>query len=235
MLQHRARRFYREAAVAGGAEGWGLRLDGRPLKTPAKRAFHLPTAALAEALAAEWQAQGERLQPATMPLTALAFTAVDLVGPQRAGVVAEIADYGGTDLLCYRAERPPSLVERQQAVWQPLLDWCALALDAPLVATAGLSAAAQPPASLQALGRTVAAQDDFALAALATTVRVSGSLVIGLALARGRLDASAAFAAAELDQTWELEQWGDDAEAGARRRDLQAELQACERFFALLR
>lgn len=235
MLQQPVRRFYREAAAVAGEEGWELRLDGRAVKTPARQPLRLPRAALAEALAAEWAAQGEKLQPAEMPLTALTFTAVDLVRPRRAELVAEIADYGGTDLLCYRAAHPPELVERQRALWQPLLDWAALALDAQLLVTEGVTAVEQPAAALQALRGAVEAEDDFALAALATSVRASGSLVIGLALAQGRLDAEAAFAAAELDESWELERWGEDAEAAKRRAGLLSELQACERFFALLR
>lgn len=235
MLQQPVRRFYREAAAVAGEEGWELRLDGRAVKTPARQPLRLPRAALAEALAAEWAAQGEKLQPAEMPLTALTFTAVDLVRPRRAELVAEIADYGGTDLICYRAAHPPELVERQRTLWQPLLDWAALALDAQLLVTEGVTAVEQPAAALQALRGAVEAEDDFTLAALATSVRASGSLVIGLALAQGRLDAEAAFAAAELDESWELERWGEDAEAAKRRAGLLSELQACERFFALLR
>lgn len=235
MLQQRARRFYREAAAVPAEAGWELRLDGRAVKTPAKRPLLLPAPALARALAEEWAGQGERLRPAEMPLTALAFTAIDLVRPRRAEVAAEIADYGGTDLLCYRAAQPPELAERQRALWQPLLDWVALAHDAHLLVTEGVTAVQQPAAALQALRSAVEAEDDFSLAALATAVRVSGSLVIGLALAGGRLDAETAFAAAELDETWELERWGEDAEAAKRRAGLLAELQACGRFFALLR
>jgi len=235
MLQQPVRRFYREAAAVAAEEGWELRLDGRAVKTPARQPLRLPRAPLADALAAEWAAQGEKLQPAAMPLTALTFTAIDLVRPRRAEVVAEIADYGGTDLLCYRAAQPPELAERQRALWQPLLDWVALAHDAHLLVTEGVTAIEQPAAARQALRSAVEAEGDFSLAALATAVRVSGSLVIGLALAGGRLDAEAAFAAAELDETWELERWGEDAEAAKRRAGLLAELQACGRFFALLR
>jgi len=235
MLLQQVRRFYREAAAVPAEAGWELRLDGRAVKTPARQPLLLPAPALAEALAEEWSAQGEKLQPARMPLTALTFTAIDLVRPRRAEVVPEIVDYGGTDLLCYRAAQPSELVERQRTTWQPLLDWAALTLDAPLLVTEGVAAVEQPQASLQALQRAVEAEDDFTLAALASAVRAAGSLVIGLALARGRLDAEAAFAAAELDETWELERWGEDAEAAKRRAGLLAELQACGRFFALLR
>lgn len=234
MLQQQAKRFYKKAEACESSDGWEVRLDGRPLKTPAKSALRLPSAALAAAMADEWENQQDRLQPAAMPLTALCFTAIDLVRPHRADTIREIADFGATDLLCYRASHPQGLVERQHGTWQPLLDWVALKLDAPLCVTEGIGAVAQPAPSLQALTRAVEVHDDFALTALASATRISGSLVIGLALTHGRLDAEAAFDAAELDETFELEQWGEDAEANTRRQGLLTELRACERFVKLL-
>jgi chaperone required for assembly of F1-ATPase len=235
MSQGDLRRFFKETAVAREDDGsFTVRLDGRSLRTPAKRQLAVEREALAAAIAEEWQAQGEKLRPESMPLTALVCTATDLVSGQRDKVVGELADFAGTELLCYRAEAPGDLVSRQQALWQPLLDWAALTYDAPLTVTTALLACDQPAASLSALARAVAAHDDLALSGLASAVQSSGSLIIGLALSAGRLDATAAFEAAELDETYNIEQWGEDAEAGKRRAALRAELAAVERLFRLL-
>jgi chaperone required for assembly of F1-ATPase len=205
------------------------------VRTPGRAVLVVPTRALAEAIAAEWAAQEDELRPRTMALTSLACTAIDLVGPRRAEVVAELADYGATDLVCYRAAGPARLVERQVALWQPLLDWVARALEAPLQATEGALAVAQPERSLAALGRAVESHDDMALSALATAVKASGSLVIALALAAGRIDPEAAFEAAELDASHQIEAWGEDPEATRRRDAVRSDLEAAARFLALLR
>lgn len=232
------KRLYGEARVVdvGDADG-GLRieLDGRPVKTPGRALLRLPNRALAEAVAAEWAAQGGTVEPQSMPCMSLACTAIDLIAPRRAEAVAEIAAYAETDLVCYRAERPPELVARQTDIWQPLLDWAALTFDAPLVATTGVLHRDQPATAVAAFGRAVEAQDDLTLAALATAVKAAGSLVIGLALQVGRLDAEAAFAAAELDALFQAETWGEDAEAAEQRARVRADLEAAERFLALLR
>ncbi|MDF2096770.1 ATP12 family chaperone protein [Aquibaculum arenosum] len=235
MQQTKTKRFYKHATASKTRDGWLVELDGRPVKTPAKAPFLLPTAALAQAVAEEWQAQGERIDAGRMPLTSLSFTAIDLVAGQRSQITEELAEFAQTDLLCYRAEHPESLVCRQRDSWQPLLDWAALTFDAPLAVTSGIYAIEQDGASLRALRRTIERHDDFALAALAAVVRLSGSLVIGLAVSHAHIDAAAAFDAAELDQTYELEHWGEDAEAKALRDALQQELADCERFLALLR
>lgn len=234
-MQPQSKRFYKAATAKQTPGGWQVQLDGRPVKTPAKAAFLLPNAALATAAAEEWQAQGERVDAHSMPLTSLAFTAIDLVAAQRAQLAEELADFARTDLLCYRVEYPESLVMRQNEQWQPLLDWAALQFDAPLVTTCSLSVVEQDAASLTALRRAIERHNDFELAALATVVRLSGSLVIGLAISHAHIDAVAAFETAELDQTFELERWGDDAEATAQREALKQELAACERFLELLR
>ena len=227
------RRFYKAVTVQPAA-GHQVLLDGRPVRTPAKKPLDLPTAALAAAVAEEWAAQGEEIRPQTMPLTQIACTALDLVCERREAVIEELADFAGTELLCYRADRPRDLVERQQQVWQPLLDWAALAHDASLRVTSGVVAVEQSSAALRALRQAVAGHDDMALSALAAAVRATGSLVIGLALAAGRLGAEDAFEAAELDESYSLEQWGDDKEAQFRRDALKAELAATRRFFDLL-
>lgn len=233
----RMKRFYREALAADDAEGAGCRieLDRRPVRTPGRALLLLPNRRLAEAIAEEWAAQDEIIAPQTMPLMALACTATDVVAPRRAATIGELAAYAETDLLCYRAEQPETLVRRQAEAWQPLLDWAALAFDAPLLVTSGILPCEQPPQALAALRRAVEAHDDMALTALAAAVRAAGSLVIGLALSQGRLDAAAAFEAAELDASYQMEIWGEDHEALHARALVKAELEAAERFLALLR
>ena len=229
------KRVYEAVKVTVADKGHGVALDGRPLKTPARSKFRVPTEALASAVAAEWSAQEERIDPRSMPMTALACTALDLIVPRRGEVVAELAGYGASDALCYQVDRPDALVERQEAVWRPLLDWAAAELGAPLRVTTSMMAADQPGEALAALRRSVEDHDDFTLCALSTAVKASGSLVVGLALSRGRLDAEGAFGAGELHETYQIELWGEDPEATRRRDFLRADLAAAERFLAILR
>ncbi len=203
------------------------------MRTPAKAPLVVPRRALAEAIAAEWQAQGERVLPDTMPLTRLASTAIDLVAPRRAAVVAMIAKYAATDLVCYRAEEPPELVARQHLLWQPLVDWVRERHGAPLEVATGIMPCRQPAASLAALAARVAAHDPWQLAALNLATSACGSLVVALALADGRLDADQAFAVAELDASFEIERWGEDPEQTQRRRSLKDDITAAARFLAL--
>jgi chaperone required for assembly of F1-ATPase len=194
----------------------------------------MPSASLAEAIAAEWEAQQGDIRPTTMPLTRLAATAIDRTASQRELVVAETANYAETDLVCYRAEHPPALIARQEAAWQPLIDWAMRRYDAGLAVTSGIVPQLQAPASLKAFAATVAAQDDFRLTALHTMTAACGSLVIGLALMEGRLDAAAAFAVSQLDESFQIEAWGEDAEAAARRHALAEDIAATARFVQLL-
>ena len=228
------KRFYKAAEAASEEEGYTVRLDGRPIRTPAKAVLRLPGAGLAEAVAAEWAAQGERIEPASMPLMSLSCTAIDQVAPNRAAVVGELLDYAGSDLLCYRAEHPEALVARQAAVWQPLLDWAAQDLDAPLRVTRGIRHEPQPEDALAALGRAVEALDDWSLTALDSATRTAGSLIVALALQRGRIDPEAAFEAAELDASFQIELWGEDPEATRRRAAVRADLEAARRLFELM-
>lgn len=229
------KRFYEEAAATEAEDGFAVTLDGKAVLTPGRNPLTPPTLALAEAVAAEWAAQEETVRPQDMVLMSLACTAIDLVRPRRGEVVAELADYGGTDLICYRAERPADLVARQNEVWQPLVDWAALQLDAPLATTSGLIAAPQPEPALAALARAVETHDDWALTGLATAVKTAGSLVIGLALSHGRLDVRGAFAAAELHESHQIEAWGEDPDATRRRAQVLRDLKVAARFLALLR
>jgi len=229
------KRFYRHAEPAKRAGGYAITLDGKPIKTPGKRDLLVPSGALAAAIAQEWNAQETEVRVAKMPLTRLATTAVDRVATQRDAIVRQTANYAATDLVCYRATHPPALAARQQAVWQPLIDWAALRYDAPLVVTSGVIPKTQSAESLRAFAAAVAEQDDFSLTALHVATAACGSLVIGLALIEGHLDAEEAFAASQLDESFQIEAWGEDAEQAERRRSLAADIQAAARFISLLR
>lgn len=235
MAEKTIRRFYKTAAARPADNGVAVLLDERPVKTPQTRAdLVCPTRALAEAVAAEWAEQGETVDPTDMPMTALACTALDTARTRRDELVAGIARYAETDLLCYRVSEPRVLAERQQALWQPLLDWAALTYDARLNVTTAILPAEQPPEATQALAAAVAELDDMRLAALSSAVLAAGSVVIGLAMVHGRIDAADAFEAAEVEATFQIEEWGEDAEAARRRAALQRELDAVERFVGLL-
>ena len=228
------KRFYQQAEIVRQGQRYGIALDGKAIKTPAKRDLAVPTAALAAAIAAEWNAQEDEVRPAQMSLAQIANTAIDRVTPQRALIVQQIADYAGTDLVCYRAVRPPELAARQQEVWQPLVDWAVLRYDAPLEITAGVIPVAQSPASLHALAAAVAEHDDFELAALHLLTSACGSLVVALALVEGKLSAEEAFAASQLDESFQIEAWGEDGEQAQRREALAGDIAAAALFLSLL-
>ena len=229
------KRFYKRTGIVPMAGGHGVTLDGRLVKTPGKRDLVVPSAALAAAIAAEWDAQQGEIRRETMPLTRLAGVTLDRGSIEREAVVQKAAGYAGTDLVCYRATRPPALVARQDAVWQPLIDWATERYDAPLVVTNGVIPASQPAASLAALAAVVAAHGDFALTALHAATTACGSLVIALALLEGRLDAAEAFAASQLDESSQIEAWGEDGEQAKRRAALASEIEAAAQFISLLR
>jgi chaperone required for assembly of F1-ATPase len=215
------RRFWRAARVRPEAGGFAVDLDDRALRTPAGRPLVLPTEALARAVAAEWDALGAEIDPERLPLTRAANSAIDRVADRREAVIDAIAGYGGSDLICYRAEAPAGLAARQAAGWDPWLAWGDRALGAPLDPVNGVMPRPQPAPSLAALRAAVAAEDAFGLAALHELVSLSGSLVLGLAVARGALDAETAWELSRIDEAWQAEHWGLDAEAEAaaeRRR-----------------
>ena len=216
--------------VAAGAAAFAVVLGGRGAKTPAGAPLVLPTRPLAEAVVGEWACAS---RPPSMPLTRLAATAIDRVGPRRPAVLAGLRSCAAADLLCYRAERPAELVRRQQSRWQPLLAWAA-ERGAALVVTAGIVPVAQPEAALTALERSFAALDDFALTAAQAVAAATGSALIALALAAGRLDGEEAFAAAALDDLYGLEIWGEDAEARRRLAALRDDIVNAGRFLALV-
>lgn len=234
-MQKKIKRFYKAAVATPAEGGHAIELDGRQVRTPAKAPLVVPAAALAEAIAAEWQAQGEEVDPLAMPLNSLACTAIDIVAPHRAGIVAELVEHGGHDLLCYWTDETGELLRRQQARWQPLLDWAAEELQAPLRKTCGITPQDQAPESLAALERAVEAHGDHELTALAAAVKAAGSLVIGLALSGGRLDAGEATELSQLDELWQAELWGEDAEAVARRTALGRDIESAAQFLQLIR
>ena len=209
------RRFWTDVTVEPAADGFGLRLDDRPLRTPAHAPLHVPTRALAEAIAAEWRAVEAELRPEALPFTRAANVAIDRVAPAPAPVAAHIAAYGGADLICYRAAEPEALRLRQAEAWDPLLSWSAEALGAPLLPVIGLMPLDQPAASLAALRAAVNAHGAFGLVALHDLVTLTGSLVIGLAVTRAALGAEDAWERSRIDETWQAELWGADAEAEA--------------------
>jgi chaperone required for assembly of F1-ATPase len=219
-----AKRFWKEATAVEVPGGFSVVLDGRPVKTPGKLPLTLPTRAMAQAVAQEWDAQQGQIRPATMPLTRYANSAVEKVSAQFDAVVEVVAAYGGSDLLCYRATEPSALVARQAQGWDPLLAWAGDTLAAPLRVTSGLMHVAQPPESLAALTAAVRAHTPFQLSALYDLVAITGSLVLGLAVARGRLDADAAFDLSRIDEHFQAEIWGRDEDAAEvealKRRDL---------------
>lgn len=220
------KRFYENAEAVPAVGGWQIVLDGRLVKTPAWAPLLVPSERLGRAIAEEWQAQGEDIDPRSMPLTGLANAAIDRVAPDVASFAQGLARYGESDLLCYRAEGPAALAARQEDVWDPLLAWARSRFDIDFETACGIIHRPQHQETIERLGRAVASRDAFALAALSPLVTVSGSLVIALALAEGAIDLETGWAAATLDEQWQIEQWGEDPEAAAmlasRRRDFEA-------------
>ncbi|WP_232629670.1 ATP12 family chaperone protein [Methylobacterium sp. Leaf118] len=230
------KRFYARAEIAETEHGHRLLLDGRGANTPGRRPLAVPTAALGQALAAEWEAQASVIDPRTMPLTRLVNTAIDGVADRRPEVAADLGAFAGTDLVAYRAGDPERLVAAQSAAWDPLVAWAQESLGARLFLAEGLMHVAQPPASVEALRMAVeAVEDPFQLAALHTMTTLTGSLVIGLAVLRGRLTADAAWDAAHVDETYQAGVWGRDAEAEARLAHRRREFEAAAQVARLAR
>lgn len=228
------RKFWDEVTVAPEGEGFAVRLDGRGLRTPAEAPLVVPNAALAEAIAAEWRAIEAEIDPEKLPFTKAANTAIDRVRREREAVIDAIAAYGDADLLCYRAEEPAGLRARQAAAWQPWLDWAANELGAPLAPVEGVMHQRQPAASLAALRAEVACHDALGLTALYDLVTLSGSLVLGLAVARGALSGGDAWALSRIDEIWQSEQWGTDYEAEQAADIREAAFLRAEALLALL-
>jgi chaperone required for assembly of F1-ATPase len=229
------KRVYKTVAVAEGENGFAVHLDGRTVRSPARRDLILPNRALAEAVAAEWDAQAESIDPRTMPFMSLVATAADRVEIQRDHVIETIAGYAGSDMLCYRAEEPADLVRRQNEIWDPLLDWTADALGARLRVTTGIMPVRQDEAALNAIQGVVAGYEPLAMTALHEITSIAGSVVIGLAVTEGHIDADAGVVAAQLDETFQIEQNGEEEEAVERLANLRADLLAAAEFLRLSR
>ena len=227
------KRFYKSVSIASGDEGFAVHLDGKPLKTPARVPLVLPNKKLAEVIAEEWRGQGDELDMTAMPLTRLAFAALDIAPKQRAAMIEHLLGFGRSDLLSYRAETPEAMIARQAAAWDPLLEWLADTHGAKLAVTAGIRHVAQPHDAIAALERAIGALNDHELTALHVAATITGSLTIALALLADRIDAAQAFDAAHVDEHFQAEHWGRDEAAEARRSRLKSELEAAERFLRL--
>lgn len=224
------KRFYKDVTVADGA----ILLDGRPVKTPARAPLVLPTPKLAEAVAAEWRAQGEEIDPRTMRLTGLSNAAIDRVAPDTAAFIRPLAAYAESDLLCYRADAPAELIARQADAWNPLLDWARARFDVAFTVTSGIVHAAQPQATIVRLSEALAAYDAFHLAGLAPIITIGGSLVTALALAEGEIDPDSAFDLTHLDELWQARRWGEDKMALEARTIRKRDFMAAAELLALL-
>ena len=235
MSEWAAKRFWKHADLIEADGGWAVTLDGRNVRTPGKHLLVVPSRALGEAIAAEWQAQDEKINPLTMPFTRSANSAIEKVAPQRDGVIAMLAGYAETDLLCYRAEYPESLVSRQTEYWDPLLDWAAHVHGARLLPVMGVIPQQQAEESLAQLRDCVARFDTFELTALHDLITLSGSLVLGLAIAEGHIDANSAWPISELDALFQQEQWGADEDAVAERAVKEAAFLHAETLLHLVR
>ncbi len=233
------KRFWDTASVQWTEQGHTILLDGKPMRLPGGAPLVVGPARLARAIAEEWQTagggKGGEMSFKNTPLTRLAGTALERIAPDPAITIDAIARYGETDLLCYRATAPLKLVERQHQQWQPWLDWAALAYDAPLRVAAGIAYVKQHHDSIAAFRRTVAALDADTLAGLGIAVPALGSLVLGLALAAGEMDAETAYALGALDELFQAEQWGEDYEAVDRRTNMLADIVLAARYIDLTR
>jgi chaperone required for assembly of F1-ATPase len=228
------KRFYKEAALAPAEGGHEILLDGRQVKTPARAPLTLPSLPLAQAVAEEWNAQGQDIDPRSMPFTGLANAAIDRVGSDRTAFARGLALFGESDLLCYRAEAPAALVARQSELWDPFLAWARRRYDVNFEVVTGIMHRPQPAHTIEQLGHAVSARGAFELAGLAPLVTISGSLVIALALVEEAVDLDTAWNAASLDEQWQIEQWGEDAEAASRLASRRAEFEAGYAFLKLL-
>lgn len=228
------KRFYKAAILVTHEAGYLVELDGREVKTPEKRLNLSPNKAMAEAICQEWNDQGDKVDPNSMPIAKLQNTAIDRVETRRTDLIDELVKYAGTDLLCYRAEFPDDLAKRQADIWQPLLDWVAKTHQVSLKVTTGILHISQDSAQLARLKTFLQGMDSFRLAAFYNITTLCGSVSVGLNVLGGNLTAEQAWEAAELDENYQIEQWGIDDEAKIRQDNMKTELNAAVRFLALL-
>ncbi|MEN3972941.1 ATP12 family protein [Sphingomicrobium sp. XHP0235] len=229
------KRFWKEAAVVEREDGWGVVLDGRDVQTPARKALVVPSEALANAIADEWNTVGEGdIDPRDMPLTGLANAAIDRIENGRDAFADELAGFATSELCCYRADHPDALAEREAEAWDPLLDWAAQRYDVAFERTSGIAPVDQPETTLERLAGAVRSEDAFALAGLTPLVRIGGSLVAALAVRHGAVAPEAAWDAVEVDRLYQNEQWGADEEAEKAAAARRADFLAGARFLELL-
>jgi chaperone required for assembly of F1-ATPase len=228
------KRFYKTVTIAPEGEGVAIHLDNRSVRTPNGKPLVVPTPALADAIANEWRAQPDTIDPKTMPLTKSANTAIDGIIPRRTEIIEELLRYGGGDLLCYRAD-DATLAERQRAQWDPMLEWLAQRYNAKLAVTQGITHIAQPGEAILALGRALKPLNDFVLTGLHIATTLTGSLALALALEDAHLTAAEAFDLAHLDEHYQAEKWGEDSDATARLDARRLELESAAKFMTLAR
>lgn len=228
-----AKRFWTAATVADHAEGFTVRLDDRPVRTPAKSDLVIPSRALARSIATEWNAQDGEIRPQDMPMTRAANAAIDKVRPQHAEVASLIAAYGDADLICYRADAPDSLVSRQLQAWDPLLDWINQRFDIRLQTVTGVMHVPQDGADLAKLSAAVHAMDEYTLTAFHDLVGLSGSLAIGFAALERWRSAEELWRLSRIDELWQQELWGEDEEANATAAFKEGEFTEAMRFYEL--
>ena len=228
------RRFWKEAQAAARDGGWGVELDGKPLRTPARELLIVPTKSLAEAISAEWNSVEEKIDPGALPLTGLANAAVDRVAPDKEAFAQGLARYAEADLACYRAEGPSALVDRQAEHWDVLLGWGRRRFDVDFRTTSGIVHVDQPAATIDRLSHAVTALDPFRLAGLSPLVTISGSLLAALGVLEGAFTLEQAWEAVTVEDRWQLEQWGFDAEAEAALDNRRRDFMAAARFLELL-
>lgn len=227
------KRVYKSVSVAEADGGWRVMLDRTPLATPLRKPLVTPNAALAAAIAAEWDAQRDHVEPDSMPVMRLMATAIDHVVPGRDAMLAELMKYADVDLVCYRAAHPPVLRARQDAAWQPVLDWLKAAHGVDLAVVSGIIPATQSEAATAALKRAIGALDDLRLTAFQAAAAISASLSLSLAFVAGRLSVEDLFAASQLDELYQVEMWGDDELAARRRAHIRADLDGIGRFLEM--
>jgi chaperone required for assembly of F1-ATPase len=228
------KRFWKQVDVQAEDDGWGIRLDGRPVRTPARATLTVPTKRLAQTIAEEWRSVADDVDPRAMPLTGTANAAIDRVESERQAFAGGLARYAEADLACYRSEWPPELVERQAKAWDPLLAWARRRYDVDFVTTTGMLHVPQPPATIERLAHAVATLDSYRLAALSPLVTIGGSLIAALAVLDKAITPEKTWEAVSIDERWQLEQWGSDSEAQLALDNRQRDFITAARFLELL-
>ncbi len=228
------KRFWKSVQVERDSDGWGIRLDGRPVKTPARAALVVPNEALAQAIAEEWRGVEENIDPRAMPLTGIANAAIDRVAPERRAFAGGLARYAEADLACYRSGWPPELAARQADAWDSLLGWARRRFDVDFSTTSGLMHVPQPQATVERLAHAVSALDPFGLAGLSPLVTIGGSLIAALAVLDKAITPEEAWESVSIDERWQLEQWGSDTEAVTALENRRRDFFAAARFLELL-